>query len=73
MQNKINQEYIQIIRNHFQDDFFIKTAHIPKGEKIHLLSTVCQKTLFIFLIKKDISKLWIFLYQKTIISIEYYI
>jgi len=52
MQNKINQEYIQIIRNHFQDDFFIKTNHITK-EKINSFIEHCLPKNIIYLFDKE--------------------
>jgi len=48
MQNKINQKNIQIIRNHFQDGFFIKTNHIPK-EKINSFIEHCLPKNIIYL------------------------
>ncbi|MCF6296946.1 MAG: carboxypeptidase-like regulatory domain-containing protein [Flavobacteriaceae bacterium] len=46
-----NQKYIQNIRNHFQDDFFINTLHIPK-EKINLFIDYCLPKNIIYLFNK---------------------
>lgn len=52
IQNNLNQEYIQRIRTHFQDDFFINTAHIPK-EKINSFIEYCLPKNIIYLFDRE--------------------
>ncbi len=46
-----NQEYVQSIRLHFQDEFFVETIHIPKG-KIDAFINYCLSKNIIFLFNK---------------------
>jgi hypothetical protein len=51
-QRKINQEYILEIRNHFQDNFFLKTLHISK-ENINGLIGYCLPKGIVPLFKEE--------------------